>query len=220
MPKRFSVITLFPEVVQQYASTSILGRAQKAGAIIIDTVNPRDFTNDVHKTVDDSPYGGGPGMVMKPEPLFKAVESIVPPKGQRKNVSVIIMDPRGQQFTQKVAHELTTLDHIVLLSGRYEGIDERVGLYLADRSLSIGPYILSGGELASLVIVEAVARLVPGVLGKEESLREESFSKGQTLEYPQYTKPEDFRGYKVPEVLRSGNHALIKKWRQQQSRAA
>ncbi len=227
-PKLFQVITIFPEIIEHYSSATILGRGQKASAIKIDAINLRDFTTDAHRTVDDTPFGGGPGMVMKPEPLFKAIESLV--GGAEKNSArklrdpkksqVILMDPRGVPFTQSMARELTDFDQLVFISGRYEGIDERVRTNFVDRTISIGPYVLSGGELAALVIIEAVARLIPGVLGKEESLAEESFGENGELEYPQYTKPADFRGLKVPDVLLSGNHAAIKKWRAEQARSS
>jgi len=213
-PHRFSVITIFPEVVDAYANASILGRGQKSGAIKVDAVNLRDFADGAHKTVDDSPYGGGPGMVLKPEPIFKAVESLAAKGGSKPHV--VLMDPRGEPFTQGLARELSKLDNVAIICGRYEGVDQRVTDHLIDRSISIGPYILSGGELAALVVIEAAARLVPGVLGKEESLAEESYGPDSTLEYPQYTKPADFRGHKVPDVLLSGDHAKIAAWRSRQ----
>jgi tRNA (guanine37-N1)-methyltransferase len=215
-PKLFQVITIFPDIIEHYATASILGRGQKAAAIKVEAINLRDFTTGAHRTVDDSPYGGGPGMVLKPEPIFKAVEKTRPVKNAKTRV--ILMDPRGSQFSQKKAHELTQFDQLIFIAGRYEGVDERVRQHIADESISIGPYVLSGGELAALVIIEAVARLVPGVLGKEESLAEESFSKTERmLEYPQYTKPADFQGHTVPEILLSGDHAKIAEWRKKQS---
>ena|SRR3990167_5723769 len=221
---RFSIITIFPEIIKSYAQASILGRGQKAGAVQIEAINLRDFTTDAHKTVDDTPYGGGPGMVLKAQPIFKAVESLVPTENRPRNTQVILLDPRGQQFTQTTARDFSKLQHLILICGRYEGVDERVRQHLVDRSISIGPYVLSGGELAALAVTEATARLIPGVLGKEESLLEESFSgEGGSaastvkLEYPQYTKPADFRGYKVPDVLLSGDHAAIAEWRRQNS---
>lgn len=218
MAKRFEVVTIFPEIIQQYASASILGRAQKKNLIEIKSINLRDFASDSHKTVDDTPYGGGPGMVFKPEPLFKAIESLAGTKTGRADSSrVILMDPRGTPFSQKMAHDLTKFDQLVFIAGRYEGVDERVREHLVDQSISIGPYVLSGGELAALVVIEAVARLLPGVLGKEESLAQESHGQNVALEYPQYTKPADFRGHKVPETLLSGDHAAIAKWRKQHS---
>lgn len=215
--KKYQVITVLPDIIQQYSQTSILGRGQKAGAIKIEAINLRDFTEDKHKTVDDSPYGGGPGMILKPEPIFKAVESARPKKS--KNNHVVLLDPRGEQFSQKIAQELTTYEQIIFIAGRYEGVDERVREHLADRTISIGPYVLTGGELPALIIIDAVARLIPGVLGKSESLIQESFStSAHTLEYPQYTKPEAYRGYKVPDILISGNHAAINKWRKEHSK--
>jgi tRNA (guanine37-N1)-methyltransferase len=218
-PKRYQVITIFPEMIEHYASASILGRGQKAGAIKIDAVNLRDFTTDKHKTVDESPYGGGPGMLLKPEPLFTAVESLAGERAARqKNTQVILLDPRGEPFSQKIAQELSQLDQIVFICGRYEGVDDRVREHIVDRSISVGPYVLSGGELPALTVIEATARLIPGVLGKEESLSQESHGSDETLEYPQFTKPADFRGHKVPEVLLSGDHAKIAAWRKQQSK--
>jgi tRNA (guanine37-N1)-methyltransferase len=213
--KLFQVITIFPDMIEHYATASILGRGQKAGVIKIEAINLRDFTTGAHRTVDDSPYGGGPGMVLKPDPIFKAVEKVRPEKSTTSRV--ILMDPRGTPFTQKKAHELKAFDQLIFIAGRYEGVDERVKQHLADESISIGPYVLSGGELGALVVIEAVARLVPGVLGKEESLAEESFSTEKILEYPQYTKPADFQGHKVPDILLSGDHAKIADWRKKQS---
>ncbi|MFO0704652.1 MAG: tRNA (guanosine(37)-N1)-methyltransferase TrmD [Candidatus Andersenbacteria bacterium] len=219
LPKRYQVITIFPEIIGQYAAASILGRGQKAGVIQIEAINLRDFTNDKHKTVDEHPYGGGPGMLLKPEPLFTAVESLVGERAKRsKTTQVILMDPRGEPFSQKIAQELAQLDQIVFICGRYEGVDERVREHLVDRSISVGPYVLSGGELPALTVIEATARLIPGVLGKEESLAQESHGNDETLEYPQFTKPADFKGYKVPEILLSGDHAKIAAWRKQQSK--
>jgi len=217
--KRYQVVTIFPEIIEQYAAASILGRGQKAGAIKIEAINLRDHTELRHNQVDDSPYGGGAGMVLMAPPIFKAVESLVGPRDKRPaNTQVVLMDPRGEPFSQKIATELSGLDHIVFICGRYEGIDERVREHLVDRAISVGPYILSGGELPALTVIEATARLVPGVLGKEESLAQESHGTDNTLEYPHYTKPADFRGYKVPEILQSGDHGKIAAWRKQHSK--
>ncbi|MDP2587565.1 MAG: tRNA (guanosine(37)-N1)-methyltransferase TrmD [bacterium] len=217
-PKKYSVITIFPEVIEHYAGASILGRGQKAGAIKIEALNLRDYTELRHNQVDDTPYGGGAGMVLMAPPIYKAVETLVGPRDRRPtNTQVILMDPRGEPLTQKIARELSQLDHLVIICGRYEGIDERVREHLVDRTISVGPYVLSGGELPALTVIEATARLVPGVLGKEESLVQESHGTDETLEYPHYTKPADFRGYKVPDVLQSGDHAKIAAWRKQHS---
>ena len=217
--KSYQVVTIFPEIIEQYAAASILGRGQKAGVIKIEAINLRDHTKLRHNQVDDSPYGGGAGMVLMAPPIFEAVESLVGPRDKRSaNAQVILMDPRGEPFSQQIATELSKLDHLVFICGRYEGIDERVREYLVDRTISVGPYVLSGGELPALTVIEATARLVPGVLGKEESLAQESHGRDNTLEYPHYTKPADFRGHKVPDVLQSGDHGKIAAWRKQHSK--
>ncbi|MBR9703350.1 tRNA (guanosine(37)-N1)-methyltransferase TrmD, partial [Candidatus Woesearchaeota archaeon] len=178
---QFDIITIFPELIDSYSQESILGRAQKNKLIKINAVNLRKFTTDKHKQVDDTPYGGGPGMVMKPEPFFKAVKKT---KKRRKKSRVILLTPRGQKFDQKKADELTQYDQLIFLTGRYEGIDERVHRNVADEEISVGDYVLSGGELPALIITETVARLLPGVLGNQESLLEESFTQEDTKEYP------------------------------------
>ncbi len=232
---RARVITLFPDIISHYCGQTILGRAQKKNLLTVDAIQLRDFAIDKHQTVDDTPYGGGAGMVMKPDPLFAALNSIdaIPfskvkalTKLKRiatgeiaKKKRTIILSPRGRQFTQAVAQELSTYDELIFVCGRYEGIDQRVVEHMVDEEISVGPYVLAGGELGALVIIEAVARLIPGVLGNEESLKEETFSlenDGDT-EYPQYTKPSDFLGWKVPDVLLSGDHKKIKEWRQTKS---
>ncbi|MCE9643258.1 MAG: tRNA (guanosine(37)-N1)-methyltransferase TrmD [Candidatus Andersenbacteria bacterium] len=209
---RVDILTLFPEVFQPYASTSILGRAVKENHIDFHIWNIRDFTEDMHKTVDDTPYGGGAGMVMKIEPIHKALMAI---ESEHKSSSrkIFVLSARGQQFTQQKATEYSRLDHLILICGRYEGIDQRVADYLADGELSVGPYVLAGGELGALIITEAVARLLPGVLGNPASLAEESHSTEGVIEAPQYTKPELYNSWKVPDVLLSGNHADIAAWR-------
>ena len=207
---RIDVVTLFPEMFEPLRH-SILGRAVEEGQLSIRYVNPRDFTSDRHRTVDDYPYGGGPGMVMKPEPIFLAVESVATP-----DASVILMSPAGRVFSQQVAVELATRPHLILICGHYEGVDERVREHLATDEISIGDYVLTGGELAAMVIIDAVARLLPGVLGHAESARDESHSHG-LLEYPQYTRPPEFRGWPVPDRLLSGHHAEIAKWRRRQA---
>lgn len=208
--KRFDVITIFPEVVEPYVEASILGRAQKSKLIEIRSHNLRDWTCDKHNTVDDTPYGGGPGMVMKVEPFDKAVKKV---KGRCKNTRVIMTAANGKVFTQKEAKRLAKYDKLIFLCGRYEGIDHRVEKYIADESFSIGEYVLTGGELPALVMIDAIARMVPGVV-QAESLECESHSSEGYKEYPQYTKPEEYRGWKAPEILLSGDHKKIKEWRE------
>lgn len=207
---RIDIITLFPDMFAPL-SESIIGRARKQGLIEINLVNLRDYTHDRRGTVDDVPYGGGPGMLMKPEPLFEAVEALRTPESL-----VVLTGPRGKRFDQTMARELTHESHIILICGHYEGVDERVREGLTDLEVSIGDYVLTNGNLAAMVIVDAVARLFPGVLGCDESSADESFSAG-LLEYPQYTRPAEFRGMNVPEVLLSGNHAEIAAWRKRQA---
>ncbi|MGE3908438.1 MAG: tRNA (guanosine(37)-N1)-methyltransferase TrmD [Chloroflexota bacterium] len=209
---RVDVVTLFPEMFEPLRH-SILGRAIDQGQLTVRYVNPRDFTTDRHRTVDDYPYGGGPGMVMKPEPLFLAVESVAEAGSQ-----VILMSPAGRVFRQQIAAELASCAHLVLVCGHYEGVDERVREHLVTDEISIGDYVLTGGELAAMVVIDAVARLLPGVLGHTESAGDESHSHG-LLEYPQYTRPPVFRGWPVPERLLSGHHAEIAKWRRRQALA-
>ena len=211
----FSVITIFPEVLEPYFKTSIIGRAQKKKAIKVQLINPRNFVFNRHRTVDDNPYGGGPGMVMKPEPLIKAV---LASKSKIKNQKskVILLSPRGKQFNQAMARNLAkNYKNIILICGRYEGIDERVKKITKAEEISIGPYVLTGGELAALAIVDAVSRHIKGVLGKEESLEEKKGS------YPVYTRPEvlEWQGkrYRAPKVLVSGNHKKIEEWRRKSS---
>ncbi len=208
---RIDVLTLFPEMFGGPLGHSILKRAVERGVLEVALTNPRDFATDRHRTVDDAPYGGGPGMVMKPGPLFAAAEAVA-----RPGSPIVLLSPRGRVFTQAVARELAGHDHLVLICGHYEGVDERVRDHLATDELSIGDYVLTGGELAAMVIVDAVARLLPGVLGDDLSSADESHS-GGLLEYPQYTRPPEFRGRRVPDALLSGNHALIEGWRRWQS---
>ena len=251
---KFNIITIFPNIINSYCAETILARAQKNNLLKINAVNLRDFTDDNRKTVDDTPYGGGAGMVMKVEPIYKALKSLgaVSKKNNslkkvidvlgkisnlRFNISdkkkTILLSPRGKQFDQRMAEKLSKYDEITFVCGRYEGIDQRVTDYLVDEEVSIGPYVLAGGELGALIIIEAVSRLIPGVLGNEESLAEETFNKFKiedlrfkndenkseiinqksSIEYAQYTKPADFNGWKVPEVLLSGDHKKIKEWR-------
>jgi len=211
---KFSIVTIFPEMVNSYLGASIIKRAIRSGTITVNVHNLRDFSTDKHKTVDDYPYGGGSGMVMKPEPFFRISETLWPDKSKRR---IIMLSPKGQLFKQDIAEELTKEKRdIVFLCGRYEAIDERVMEYLADDEFSIGDYVLTGGELPALVIIDAVARLIPGVLGDFHSTDEESFSWG-LLDYPHYTRPENFMGMKVPEILLSGNHKEINRWRKKQA---
>jgi tRNA (guanine37-N1)-methyltransferase len=213
---RVDVFTLFPEVVEHYGSASILGRAQGVGLLDLRTHDIRDATHDVHRSVDDAPFGGGAGMVLAPEPVFEAVETVESgPDGLPR--PLLLLSASGRRFDQGAARELAALPGgFSLLCGRYEGVDQRVADDLCDGELSIGDVVLAGGELAALVVVEAVARLRPGVLGNERSTDEESFAAG-LLEYPQYTRPADFRGHAVPEVLRSGDHGRVEAWRRAQS---
>ena len=211
---RIDILTLFPEMVDGVLSESIIGRARNNNIIEINCINIRDFSKDKHRRVDDYPYGGGTGMVMQPQPIYDACMSII--NSVEKRPTVIYMSPQGKVFNQQVAKELLELEHIVLLCGHYEGVDERVIEEIVDFELSIGDFVLTGGELPAIVIADCVARLVPGVLAEEASFTEESHYNG-LLEYPQYTRPPEFMGRKVPEVLLSGHHKNIEKWRQEQS---
>ncbi len=213
---KFTAITIFPDMIESYARSAMLGRAQKAGHISVRSVDVRAFTTDVHHTVDDKPYGGGAGMVMKIEPLYKAIKSVAPRANKKRRV--ILLSASGRQFTQKIAREFAAnYSELIFVCGRYEGVDARVAEFI-DEEISVGPYVLTGGELPALIIIDAVARLVPGVLGNQESLAEESHNADGEGEYPQYTRPEVFKKLKVPEELLSGNHALIKKWRATQKK--
>lgn len=207
---KIDVLTLFPEMFVGPLDVSMVARARKAGLLDLRIHNVRDWTHDRHKTVDDRPFGGGPGMVLKPEPIFEAVESL---KGE--TTRVLMMGPAGNPFTQAMARRLANEEHLLFLCGSYEGYDERIRT-LIDEEISIGDYVLTNGGLPAMVVIDAVARLIPGVLGHDESALDESFSHG-LLEYPHYTRPADFRGMKVPEVLLSGNHAQIDKWRREQA---
>lgn len=211
---RIDVLTLFPEMFEGPFKASIIGRAVEAGAVEIHVHNFRECARDKHHTVDDAPFGGGPGMVLKPEPIFDAVEKVRSGGGQRG--PLIYLTPKGRQFTQSMARDLSSLGGFILLCGRYEGVDQRVIDHLVDLELSIGDYVLSGGEPAALVVADAVVRLLPGALGDEASTLEESFSDG-LLEYPHYTRPAVYRDFEVPPVLVSGNHEAIRQWRKEQS---
>jgi tRNA (guanine37-N1)-methyltransferase len=219
---QFEVFTLLPEIFPPYLESSILNRARQKGLIDVRVHNIRDYTHDKHHTTDDTPYGGGGGMVMKPEPIFEAIESVLglaAPLSQPEPVSkipIILLTPQGRVFTQRVAEELSRHERIVLLCGRYEGVDERIREHLVTDEISIGDYVLTGGELPALMIIDAVSRLLPGVLGDPTGAEDDSHSMG-LLEYPHYTKPAEFRGWKVPDVLASGNHAKIDAWRREQA---
>ena len=203
---RIDVFTIFPDVVDRFLGGSLIGRARRDGVLDVRVHDLRMATTDVHRSVDDAPFGGGAGMVLAPEPVFAAVEQVGPPR------PLYLLAPGGRVFTQTVARELADRPGFSLLCGRYEGVDERIAEHLVDGELSIGDVVLAGGEVAGLVVIEAVARLVPGVMGNEASATEESFSNG-LLEYPQYTRPATFRGWAVPDVLRSGDHARVARWR-------
>ncbi|WKZ40711.1 MAG: tRNA (guanosine(37)-N1)-methyltransferase TrmD [Anaerolineales bacterium] len=219
---RFEVFTLLPEVFPSYLETSILKRARERGLLDIGIHNIRDYTHDKHHTTDDTPYGGGGGMVMKPEPVFEAVESVLglaaphsPPQPD-SNLPIILLTPQGRVFNQSIAQELSTHPRIALLCGRYEGVDERIREHLVTDEISIGDYVLTGGELPALILIDAVARLLPGVLGDPTGAEDDSHAMG-LLEYPHYTKPAEFRGWKVPDILTSGDHGKIDKWRREQA---
>lgn len=211
---RIDILTLFPEMFRGPFEASIIGRAVQGGLVEVFVNNIRDYAEGRHKVVDDYPFGGGPGMVMKPEPIFRAVESVAAQAPQRGRV--VLLTPQGRLLSQSVAEELADEERLLLICGHYEGVDERVCEHLVDDEISIGDYVLSGGEFPALVVVDAVVRRLPGVLGSEASLEEESHA-GGLLEYPQYTRPADFRGWPVPEVLLSGHHAEVARWRRQQS---
>ncbi len=218
MKKReFDVLTIFPEMITPYVQTSILGRAQKQKFIEIRVHNLRDWSQDRHQKVDDTPYGGGPGMLMKIEPFDLAVQALKK-KHKAKKTRVILTAASGKPFTQKVAKRLAKYDQLIFLCGRYEGVAHRVEEYVADAVFSIGNYVLTGGELPALAMIDAIARMVPGVLGSKESLKQESHDQEGLLEYPQYTRPEIYKKWKVPDVLLSGDHTKIAEWRKNQKR--
>lgn len=223
---QFDVFTILPEVFPTYLDTSILKKARERGLIDVRVHNIRDYTHDKHHTTDDTPYGGGGGMVMKPEPIFEAVESVLgiaslPTQTKsfadtRQGIRVILLTPQGRVFTQRVAEELSQYEHIALLCGRYEGIDERIREHLVTDEISVGDYVLTGGELPAMILIDAVSRLFPGVLGDPTGAADDSHAMG-LLEYPHYTKPPEFRGWKVPDILLSGDHGKIEKWRHEQA---
>lgn len=233
---QFDILTIFPDIFDSYFNESILKRAQKKKIIQINTHDLRQWTDDKHKTVDDTPYGGGAGMVLKIEPIYKALEALnksqfpnpnfqINPKSkipiikkQTKKTRVILFSAKGKVFTQTDARRLAKYDRLILICGRYEGVDERVAEKLADEEISIGQYVLTGGEIPAMILVDALTRLIPGSLGNENSAREESHQKKDYLEYPHYTKPENFHGWPVPKVLLSGHHMEIEKWRKDKAK--
>ena len=209
------LLTLFPEVCHPYLDTSIVGRAQKSGNLRVSLHDIRDYATDRHHVTDDAPYGGGGGMIIKPEPVFAAVESIV---GREHDISeIILLTPQGRLFSQDTALKLTQLDQIILIAGRYEGFDERIREYLVTDEISVGDYVVTGGELPALLVVDAIARLIPGVLGAVGAAENDSHGESGILEHPHYTRPVNFRGWDVPDVLLSGNHEEIANWRKKQS---
>jgi tRNA (guanine37-N1)-methyltransferase len=211
---RFDIVTIFPRMMEGPLGEGIIRRAMDRGLIDVRVHDLRDFTTDRHRVVDDVPYGGGPGMVLKPEPLFGAIDHVRATRGEPS--AIVLMSPQGRPLSDAEARRLSGLEHLVLIAGRYEGIDERVREHLATEEISIGDYVLSGGELPALVVLDAVARLVPGVVGDEQSTEADSFRRG-LLDYPHYTRPATYRGAAVPEVLLSGNHAAIRQWRREQA---
>ena len=211
---RIDVFTIFPVIVEAPLGASLLARAIEAGLLDVRVHDLREWSTDRHRSVDDEAYGGGPGMVMKPEPFFAAVESLDPDRGR-----VLLLSPAGRRLDQALVRELAREDHLTLLAGRYEGVDERVADGLPAEEVSIGDYVLSGGEIPALVLIDAVARLIPGVIGTEGSHQQDSFADPATLDHPHYTRPPEFRGLRVPDVLRSGDHARIEEWRREAARA-
>jgi tRNA (guanine37-N1)-methyltransferase len=209
----FDIVTIFPAMIEQPLAAGIIGRAIARGTLDVKVRDLRDFTTDRHRVVDDMPYGGGPGMVLKPDPIFRALDAVAAERGDA--LTVIMTSPQGRRFTQAEAQRLSGLEHVVLLCGRYEGFDDRVRERVTEE-LSIGDYVLTGGELPALVILDAVARLVPGVVGDEQSVAEDSFSRG-LLDFPQFTRPPEIAALRVPDVLLSGNHAEIRRWRKREA---
>jgi tRNA (guanine37-N1)-methyltransferase len=229
---KFDIITIFPKIFDSYFSESIIKRAQKNGAIKINIHNLRDHTTNKHKTVDDTPYGGGAGMVLKVEPIYKAVQNVLNVQAVLNNsigklnkrsgrinrtIRTILFSAKGKQFTQKDAQRLSKYDQLILICGRYEGVDERVAENIADEEISVGNFVLTGGEIPAMIVIDSITRLLPGVLGNKQSSKDESHREEGYLEYPQYTKPENFNKWKVPSILLSGNHGEIEKWRKKQS---
>ena len=214
---KIDVVTIFPGLFEPFRTTALFGAAVRDGRVELAVHDLRDWTNDRHRTVDDTPYGGGPGMVLRPEPLVAAIESLAGPKGVDREAWVLLLSPQGRRFDQERATELARASHLVLVCGRYEGVDQRAIELAVDEEVSIGDYVLAGGELPALVVIEAVTRLVPGVMGNPASAESESFQ-GGLLEGPQYTRPARFRDLEVPEVLRSGDHQAIARWRAERAR--
>lgn len=216
---KFDIVTIFPKIFDSYFSESIIKRAQEKKIIEIKIHNLRDFASDKRKTVDDTPYGGGAGMVMKVEPIWKCIQSLKEKlKIKKIRTRTILFSAKGKRYTQKDAMRLSRYDRLILICGRYEGIDERIAKHVADEEISVGDYVLMGGEIPAIVVVDSITRLIPGVLGNEESVKFESHGKTGYLEYPQYTKPEKFMDWKVPKVLLSGNHKKIEEWRHMHSK--
>ncbi|MEA2006871.1 MAG: tRNA (guanosine(37)-N1)-methyltransferase TrmD [Patescibacteria group bacterium] len=213
----FHIVTIFPEIFDSYLNEGILKRAQDENKIEIKVYNLRDFANDKHKTVDDTPYGGGPGMVLKVEPIYKCIEHVKSKNG-KGGVKVILTSAKGKKYTQKKAESLKDYSDVIVICGRYEGVDERVAKYIADEEISIGEYVLTGGELPAMVIVDSVSRLLKDVLGNKESLKSESHKKSGQKDFPVYTRPEVFESWQVPNVLLSGNHEQINNWRIQKKK--
>ena len=215
---RIDVLTLFPEMCEGVFGTSILGKARDKGIVSLNAVNFRDFSGNKHNTVDDTPYGGGGGMVLKPDPIFAAVEHLLSPGATEEVVKprIILMCPQGKTYTQRIAEELAQEQHLIFICGHYEGYDERIREHLVTDELSIGDYVLTGGELPAMTVIDSIVRLQPGALGNETSAVSDSFSTG-LLEYPHYTRPAEFRGWKVPDMLLSGHHANIEVWRREQA---
>lgn len=224
---RFDIITIFPKIFDSYFDESILGRARKNNVADIKIHNLRDFTEDKHRTVDDTPYGGGAGMVLKVEPIWRCVQSILNFKFQisklknsrNKKTRVILFSAKGKRYTQKDARRLVKYDNLILICGRYEGVDERVAKCIADEEISVGDFVLTGGEIPAMILVDSITRLLPGALGNIESAKGESHKSEGYLEFPQYTKPEKFHDWDVPKILLSGDHGEIEKWRKKQSKA-
>jgi len=229
----FDIITIFPDCFDSYFNTSLLKKAQEKGIIKIKVHNLRNWANDKRRTVDDSPYGGGPGMLMKVEPIFRAVDDILPIRNyqgrgkvnKNKKTKIILFSAKGKPYDQKAAERLSKMSRLIMICGRYEGVDERVAKYIADEEISLGPYVLSGGEIGAMILVESISRLLPGVIGKEESLKEESFSQNFILEYPQYTRPPKFYPLKnkniswnVPKILLSGHHQKIEEFKRKRGK--
>lgn len=215
---KIDVLTIFPGLFEPFRTTGLLGAACQSGIVDLAVHDLRDWTTDRHRTVDDAPYGGGPGMVMRPEPLVDAIEALAGAKGSARTAHVILLSPQGRRFEQELAQTLSRAPHLVLVCGRYEGVDERMIELAVDQEVSIGDYVLAGGEVPALAVIEAVTRLLPGVMGNPASADTESFEAG-LLEGPQYTRPAAFRGLEVPAVLRSGDHQAIARWRAEQARA-